>query len=584
MKKKIVALALAVATVCSVTACGEKKEKQEGKELEKITFVLDWTPNTNHTGLYVAEEKGYFEDAGVDVEIVQPPEDGASALVASGKAQFGIDFQDSIAPAFASDDPLPVTAVATLIQHNTSGIISRKGEGMDRPKGMEGKTYATWDMEVEKAMIKNVVESDGGDYGKINMIPSNVTDEVTALKSKQVDAIWVYYAWGGIATEVKNLPTDYFAFKDINPVFDYYTPVIVANNDFLEEKPDTAKAFLSAVKKGYEDAIADPKEAADILCEAAPELDKELVLASQEWLADQYKAEVEQWGYIDPARWDAFYKWLGDNELIEQEIPAGFGFSNDYLESRMSSMIRLETKQVSKSFDGKKVIEDISISLQKNEIVSLLGVSGAGKTTLFNVISGLMEPDSGEVLLNGKEITGQAGHISYMLQKDLLLPYKTIEENVALPLMIKGEKKKDALAKVRPQFGPFGLAGTEKKYPSQLSGGMRQRAALLRTYLFSEGVALLDEPFSALDTITKSAMHKWYLDIMNQIELSTIFITHDIDEAILLSDRIFLMTGKPGRITKEIVIREKKPRGGEFNLTEAFLNYKREIITQLGVE
>ena len=334
MKKRVLAMLLAVAAVCSLTACGnsERKKDQGEKELTKITFVLDWTPNTNHTGLYVAEEKGYFEDAGLDVEIVQPPEDGASALVASGKAQFGIDFQDSIAPAFASDSPLPVTAVATLIQHNTSGIISRKGEGMDRPKGMEGKTYATWDMEVEKAMIKNVVEADGGNYSKINMIPSNVTDEVTALKSKQVDAIWVYYAWGGIATEVKDLPTDYFAFKDINPVFDYYTPVIVANNDFLKEEPDTAKAFLSAVKKGYEDAIADPKEAADILCKAAPELDEKLVLASQEWLADQYKAEVEQWGYIDPARWDAFYKWLGENKLIEQEIPAGFGFSNDYLE------------------------------------------------------------------------------------------------------------------------------------------------------------------------------------------------------------------------------------------------------------
>lgn len=334
MKKRVLAMVLAVAAVCSLTACGnsEKKKAQGEKELTKITFVLDWTPNTNHTGLYVAEEKGYFEDAGLDVEIVQPPEDGASALVASGKAQFGIDFQDSIAPAFASDSPLPVTAVATLIQHNTSGIISRKGEGMDRPKGMEGKTYATWDMEVEKAMIKNVVEADGGNYSKINMIPSNVTDEVTALKSKQVDAIWVYYAWGGIATEVKDLSTDYFAFKDINPVFDYYTPVIVANNDFLKEEPDTAKAFLSAVKKGYEDAIADPKEAADILCKAAPELDEKLVLASQEWLADQYKAEVDQWGYIDPARWDAFYKWLGENKLIEQEIPAGFGFSNDYLE------------------------------------------------------------------------------------------------------------------------------------------------------------------------------------------------------------------------------------------------------------
>ena len=244
-------------------------------------------------------------------------------------------------------------------------------------------------------------------------------------------------------------------------------------------------------------------------------------------------------------------------------------------------MIRLETKQVSKSFDGKKVIEDISISLQKNEIVSLLGVSGAGKTTLFNVISGLMEPDSGEVLLNGKEITGQAGHISYMLQKDLLLPYKTIEENVALPLMIKGEKKKYALAKVRPQFGPFGLAGTEKKYPSQLSGGMRQRAALLRTYLFSGSVALLDEPFSALDMLTKKSVHNWYLKVMDEIHLSTLFITHDIDEAILLSDRIYLLTGRPGRITDELIIKETKPRDRDFGLTEEFLEYKRHILRHL---
>lgn len=336
MKKKIAAVLLCASMVFSMAACGEKPAEKEGetakKEQEKITFVLDWTPNTNHTGLYVAQDQGYFEEEGLEVEIVQPPEDGADALVASGKAQFGVSFQDSMAPGVAGENALPTTAVAALIQHNTSGIISRKGEGMDTPKGMEGKKYATWDAPVEKAMVKNVVEQDGGDFSKVEMIPSTVTDEVSALKSNSVDAIWVFYAWAGVATEVAGLETDYFAFKDINPVFDYYTPVIVANNDFLEEKPDTAKAFLSAVKKGYEDAIADPKEAADILCEAAPELDKELVLASQEWLADQYKAEVEQWGYIDPARWDAFYKWLGDNELIEQEIPAGFGFSNDYLE------------------------------------------------------------------------------------------------------------------------------------------------------------------------------------------------------------------------------------------------------------
>lgn len=247
-------------------------------------------------------------------------------------------------------------------------------------------------------------------------------------------------------------------------------------------------------------------------------------------------------------------------------------------------MEKLSARNIAKSFDGKEIIKNISITLEKGEIISLLGVSGVGKTTLFNVIAGLIVPDEGQVLLDGADITGKSGNISYTLQKDLLLPYKTMEENTALPLIIKGMKKKEALEKVRPHFKEFGLEGTEKKYPKQLSGGMRQRAALLRTYMSSEGVALLDEPFSALDTITKSAMHKWYLDIMDKIELSTIFITHDIDEAILLSDRIYLLTGQPGRITKEIVIKEAKPRAKDFNLSEEFLNYKREIISQLGIK
>ncbi|MFR7991823.1 MAG: ABC transporter substrate-binding protein, partial [Lachnospiraceae bacterium] len=216
--------------------------------------------------------------------------------------------QDTMAPALVGDNALPITAVATLVQHNTSGIVSRKGEGMDRPSGLEGKRYATWDLDIEKAMLRQVVEQDGGDFSKVQLFPSTVTDEVSALESKAVDAIWIFYAWAGIATEVAGLETDYFAFRDIDPVFDYYTPVLIANNDYLDSNPDQAKAFLNALKKGYEDAIADPEEAADILCKAAPELDSELVLASQQYLADQYKAEVEQWGYIDPARWNAFYQ------------------------------------------------------------------------------------------------------------------------------------------------------------------------------------------------------------------------------------------------------------------------------------
>ena len=244
-------------------------------------------------------------------------------------------------------------------------------------------------------------------------------------------------------------------------------------------------------------------------------------------------------------------------------------------------MEKLEVKHVSRSFGGRLILDDISIELNPGELVCLLGVSGGGKTTLFNVISGLLTPDRGQVLLDGRDITGCPGRISYMMQKDLLLPYRTILDNAALPLVLKGMKKAQARAEASKLFPQFGLEGTQRKYPAQLSGGMRQRAALLRTYLFSRDVALLDEPFSALDTITKSAIHRWYLDVMERIRLSTLFITHDIDEAILLSDRIYLLSGQPGRITAQITIREPKPRSPGFNLTPEFLEYKRRILAQL---
>lgn len=244
-------------------------------------------------------------------------------------------------------------------------------------------------------------------------------------------------------------------------------------------------------------------------------------------------------------------------------------------------MVQLKVKGVSKSFDGEPVIQDISIELNKGELVSLLGISGGGKTTLFNIIAGLSTPDKGRVLMEGEDITGCPGRVSYMLQKDLLFPFRTIEDNVALPLIIKGMKKKEARQEAGGYFAQFGLEGTQKKYPAQLSGGMRQRAALLRTYLFSGSVALLDEPFSALDMLTKQSVHSWYLNVLEQIRLSTLFITHDIDEAVLLSDRIYLLTGKPGRITGEIVVREPKPRSGDFHVTEAFLEYKKCILNHL---
>lgn len=328
--KKWISVVLALTLALGLTACGGSGA-QTGSET--ITVVLDWTPNTNHTGIYVALANGYFEEAGLNVEVVQPPEDGAVTLVASGKAQFGVSFQDSLAPAFVGDAVMPVTAVAAVIQHNTSGIVSRAGEGMDTPRGLEGHKYATWDSPVEKATIRQVMAADGGDFDKVELIPSTVTDEVSALKSGDVDAIWIFYGWAGVACEVAELPTDYFEFADIDPVFDYYTPVIIGGNSWLEENPDTAKAFLSALSRGYTDAAENPREAADILMEAAPELktNAELVYASQEYLAGEYIADAARWGEFDPARWAAFFGWLNENGLLEAQIDPAFGFTNDYL-------------------------------------------------------------------------------------------------------------------------------------------------------------------------------------------------------------------------------------------------------------
>ena len=327
MKKRIVAFTMVAIMMFGMVACEETAEK----DLQKVTFVLDWTPNTNHTGVYVAQEKGYFEEVGLEVEIVQPPEDGAEVLVASGRADFGVSFQDSMAPALVGDAALPITAVAAVIQHNTSGIISRKGEGMNVPKGMEGHTYATWNGPIELATLQQVVEKDGGDFSKIDLIPSTVTDEVSALKTKAVDSIWIFYGWAGVKMELEALETDYFAFADIDEVFDYYTPVIIGGNDFLKENPETAKAFLAALTKGYEFAIDHPEEAAEILCNENSELDAELVKASQIYLAKQYQAEAQKWGYIDAERWNRFYAWLNENDLVEEDLPENVGFSNQYL-------------------------------------------------------------------------------------------------------------------------------------------------------------------------------------------------------------------------------------------------------------
>ncbi len=322
--KKISKILILCLILVLVVSCGKSKNNQ------KIKIVLDWVPNTNHTGLYVAKDLGYFKEEGLDVEIVQPPEGSTTALIGAGGAEFGISFQDTLAKSFAKENPVPVTAVAAILQHNTSGIISLKEKGIDSPKKLEGKKYATWEDNIEQAILKKLVTDDKGDFSKVKLIPYTITDVVTGLKT-DVDAVWVYYAWDGIATERAGLQTNFLKIRDYGEELDYYSPVIIANNDFLKKNPEIAKKVLKAIKKGYEYAMKNPEESAKILVKNSPELDINLVTASQKWISKEYQSDAKEWGIIDENRWNRFYEWLYKNKAVEREIPKNFGYSNEYL-------------------------------------------------------------------------------------------------------------------------------------------------------------------------------------------------------------------------------------------------------------
>ena len=334
MNKKMIMAAVVSLSLAASAAAPVCADETEAKELKKITFCLDWTPNTNHTGIYAAQALGYFEEAGLDVSIVQPPENGAVLMCAAGQAEFAVDAQDTMAASLDLDEPLGVTAVAALIQHNTSGIISRAGDGISSPKGLAGKVYSTWESPIEMAMIKYCMEQEGASFDDLTLIPNDITDEPAALAAHQTDAIWIFYGWGGVNAQVEGVDCDYWNFSDIAPELDYYTPVLLANNEFLEKEPETAKAFLEAARRGYEYAVENPKEAADMLIEGdstgSLKGSEELVYASQEWLSAKYIDDAQQWGVFDPERWDAFYGWLYENELTAHDLRT-VGYTNDYL-------------------------------------------------------------------------------------------------------------------------------------------------------------------------------------------------------------------------------------------------------------
>ncbi|MDD2573057.1 MAG: ABC transporter ATP-binding protein [Firmicutes bacterium] len=244
-------------------------------------------------------------------------------------------------------------------------------------------------------------------------------------------------------------------------------------------------------------------------------------------------------------------------------------------------MKKIEVIGISSKYEDLRVLEDISLYTDERELVSILGPSGCGKSTLFNIISGLIKPETGRVLIEDREYTGKPGRVSYMHQKDLLFPWRTIRDNVCIPLVIRGEGIEKARASVDKYFPVFGLEGFQDKYPSQLSGGMRQRAALLRTYMFKSDIMLLDEPFGGLDAITRRKMQEWLLQVIERLGSTILFITHDIDEAIFLSDRIYIFTERPASVSRVFTVDIERPRGSKTFTSDRFNRLKESILELL---
>ena len=301
----------------------------DSDELDEVTVILDYVANTNHTGMYVALDQGLYEAEGLKVNIVEPTEGATATLVAVGKGDFGISYQEDVTIALASKDPLPIKAIATIIQHNTSGFATYADKDIKSPKDFEGKTYAGWGGPGEEAVIKAVMTQDGADFSKLNMVISDGSG-FAALKD-QVDIMWFFEGWDVVKCKLADFPINYMELRQLDERLDYYTPVIITNDELAESNPDLVKRFLKATSEGYEYAIENPKESAEILHKYAPDYDMDLLNDSQEYLSAKYAEDADRWGEMKDEVWDNYTDFMVEYGVIDEAIPASDCYTNEFL-------------------------------------------------------------------------------------------------------------------------------------------------------------------------------------------------------------------------------------------------------------
>lgn len=322
--KKILMILLASTLLFSTVLMGCNKPKDG---LRKVTVVLDWVPNTNHTGLYTALEKGYYKAQGLDVEIIQPSQDSTIDVVAGGAADFGVSFQESLTMARTSKANMPVVAVAAIIQHNTSGFAARVSSGIKEPKDLEGRRYSGGSP-LDMAFLDYMMKQDGADASKIVALNDYATDFFAATEGS-LDFAWIYEGWDGIAAKVKNIPLTYFPLTDYG--LDFYTPIIITSEDKIAKDPELVKKFMDATSKGYNDCVNSPDECAEYLLKHAPEIDRELALQSQRYLAKEYISDAAYWGEMKQNVWEKFSKFMYDYKMTDSMLDYSKAYTTEFL-------------------------------------------------------------------------------------------------------------------------------------------------------------------------------------------------------------------------------------------------------------
>lgn len=300
-------------------------------ELTKVTVILDYLPNTNHTGLYVAEEQGFYRDAGIDVDIVQPSEGATATLIASGQGDFGVSYQEDLTYARTAKEPLPIKAIAAVLAHNTSGFMSYKSKNITSPKDFEGKTYMGWGSPAEEAIIKAVMQRAGANFDTLKILSSTGDEDFFTLGKTSVDLSWQYYAWSGIEAEEIGFENNFLPLTDLHPALDFYTPILITSEKLIQDNPALVKAFTEATAKGYGYAIENPDLAAETLYNCVPENDLEFLKKSQNWISSKYKDADKAWGVMEDARWDAYTQFMKDNALIDKDMPPAEAYTNEFL-------------------------------------------------------------------------------------------------------------------------------------------------------------------------------------------------------------------------------------------------------------